>query len=286
MPASQTLLGIFAHPDDEVFAAGGVIARSIAHGIKVVLACVTRGEEGEISDPALATKANLAAVREAELRTAAAHLGVTDVRFLGFHDSGMAGTPQNDDERTLPRTDPTAATERFVALLRAVQPDIVITHDPTGGYGHPDHIAACHYTTLAFDAAGNAQRFPDAGAAWQPAGLFYNVIPKSFFQQLRQQMIDQGLDTSQWDSAGFAQRAVADEAITHRIDVRAYFVQKRAAFDAHRTQFGPDSPMRKLPEESQRATFGYEPFIQARPTPAADFKQQHNLWQNLVDQVK
>lgn len=278
MPVTQTVLGIFAHPDDEVFAAGGVIAQSVAHGGKVVLACVTRGEEGEISDPALATKENLAAVREQELRTAAAHLGVTDVRFLGFHDSGMAGTPQNEDARTLPRTDPTAATERFVALLRAVQPDIVITHDPTGGYGHPDHIAACHYTTLAFDAAGNAQRFPDAGAAWQPARLFYNVIPKSFFQQLRQQMIDQGVDTSQWDSAGFEERAVADEAITHLIDVRDYYAQKRAAFDAHHTQFGPDSPMRKLPEELQRETFGHEPFIQARPVPMAGFIQQADLW--------
>lgn len=278
MLSTKTLLGIFAHPDDEVFAAGGVIAQSIAQGIHVVLACVTRGEEGEISDPALATKANLAAVREQELRTAAAHLGVSDVRFLGFHDSGMAGTPQNEDERTLPRADPAVATERFVALLRTVRPDVVITHDPTGGYGHPDHIAACHYTTVAFDAAGDATQFASAGAAWQPARLFYNVIPLSFFQQMRQQMIDQGIDTTEWDTAGFAQRAVPDEAITHLIDVRAYYAQTQAAFDAHRTQFGPDNPLRKLTEEVQRQIFGHEPFVQARPAPEPESGQQNDLW--------
>lgn len=278
MHSSKTILTVFAHPDDEVFGAGGVAAHYADQGDRVVIACVTRGEAGEISDPALATRETIGVVREEELRTAATALGVTDVRMLEFRDAGMAGTPENEDLRTLHRTPPAEATHRMVALIRAVRPDVVITHDPTGGYGHPDHIATCQYVTAAFDAAGDAAQFPTAGEAWQPARLYYNVIPKSFFKDLREQMQRQGLDTAQWDTSAFEALGVTDEEVTHLIDVSAHFVRKQAAFAAHRTQFGADSPIKQMPETLQREVFGREVFVQARPQLNEGFVQQHDLF--------
>lgn len=278
MHPSKTILTVFAHPDDEVFGAGGVAAHYAEQGERVVIACVTRGEAGEISDPALATPETIGAVREGELRTAATALGVTDVRMLEFRDAGMAGTPENEDPRTLHRTPPEEATRRMVAVIRAVRPDVVITHDPTGGYGHPDHIATCQYVTAAFDAAGDAAQFPTAGEAWQPARLYYNVVPKSFFKDLREQMQRQGLDTAQWDTSAFEALGVTDEEVTHLIDVSAHFARKQAAFAAHRTQFGADSPIKQMPEALQREVFGREVFVQARPQLNGEFVQQHDLF--------
>ncbi len=99
MPHRKTLLAVFAHPDDEAFGVGGTLARYAAQGVRVVLACATRGEAGQISDPSLATPENLGRVREEELRCAARALGVREVIFLGYRDSGMAGDRRNADPR-------------------------------------------------------------------------------------------------------------------------------------------------------------------------------------------
>ncbi len=274
----KTILGIFAHPDDEVFAAGGVFAQAGSRGVHTVLLCATRGEAGEISDPALATRENLAEVRTAELEQAVAALGIDELHFLGFRDSGMVGTPENEDARSLHKADPTEAARRLVTLMRRVKPDIVITHDPTGGYGHPDHIAVYKHVTTAFDLVGDAAHFPEAGAPWQPARLYYQVIPKSFFQTMQAQMKAAGVDTTEWERLGFEKLGAEDHEITHVVDVTAQYAQKIAAFDAHKTQFGPENPIRQMPEALQRQTFARETFIQARPALAAGWAQSSDLF--------
>lgn len=274
----KTILGIFAHPDDEVFAAGGVFAQSGSRGVHTVLLCATRGEAGEISDPALATRENLAEVRTAELEQAVAALGIDELYFLGFRDSGMVGTLENEDARSLHQADPTEAARRIVTLMRRVKPDVVITHDPTGGYGHPDHIAVYQHVTAAFDLVGDGAHFPEAGAPWQPARLYYQVIPKSFFHTMQAQMKAAGVDTAEWERLGFEKLGAEDHEITHVVDVTAQYAQKIAAFDAHKTQFGPENPMRQMPEALQRQTFARETFIQARPPLPAGWAQSTDLF--------
>jgi LmbE family N-acetylglucosaminyl deacetylase len=262
--AERTLLGIFAHPDDELMC-GGTIAHYAAQDVRIVIACATRGEAGQISEAHLATRETIAEARSAELIAAARALGVSDVRFLGFRDSGMAGTPENDDPASLHRTDPTEATGRAIALIRDVKPDVVITHDPTGGYGHPDHIAVCRFVTAAFDLAGDPDAYPEEGQPWKPGRLFYGVMSRSFFRRMREAMEAAGVDTTpfqrpEWENLGYE-----DAEITFSFDATSQREAKWAGFEAHRTQFGPESPLRQMPEDLRQTMFTHEHYILARP---------------------
>jgi len=257
-----TILAIFAHPDDELLS-GGTLARYAASGARVVLACAT-GEVGEISEPHLATRETLGAVRAEELHNAVTALGFSELRFLGFRDSGMVGTSENNDPRSLHSFDPQAATERFTALLRDIQPDVVVTHDPTGGYGHPDHIAVYRYTTAAFDALSDGPL--------HASRLFYGVMARSFFEQMGEAMKAAGIDTQPFNNRpDGVPLGISDEEITTSIDVSAQQAAKFTAFEAHRTQFGPQNPMRKMPDELRATMFAKEYFILVRPTPPAGF---------------
>ena len=160
------ILAAYGHPDDEGQVTG-TLAAFIARGAKVTLVCATRGEVGEISDPALATPDTLGYVRELELRAAMAQIGLSDVRLLPYRDSGMAGTPENDDPRSLHQQPAEAVVAQLVAVIRELRPHAVFTWDPSGGYGHPDHVAVHKHMVAAFDAAGDAAQFPEAGAAWR-----------------------------------------------------------------------------------------------------------------------
>src|SRR5215210_7359378 len=152
--APLTLMAVHAHPDDEVLSGGGALARYAAEGQRVALVTCTDGAVGEIVDAALATPETLAEVRAEELRAACAILGVTAQHFLGYGDSGMMGTPENDNPRCFWRADLDEATGRLVALIRQHRPQVLLTYDANGFYGHPDHIQAHRVTAAAFDAAG------------------------------------------------------------------------------------------------------------------------------------
>ena len=260
----RTILAVFAHPDDEL-SAGGTLARYAASGANVTLVCVTRGEAGEISDPGLATPETLAEIRTQELLTAAKALGLSDVRFLGFRDSGMVGTPENADPRSFHQAEPAEARRRLVALIRSVKPDVVITHDVTGGYGHPDHLAAYRHVTAAFDAASDPRQFPGEGPPWRPSRLFYTAMLRSFFQKMRETLQAAGVDTSDFDRPEMQRLGYEDADVTTTIDVSDYTDAKQAGFSAHRTQFAADGPFSRLDAETQRAMFAYEHYILARP---------------------
>ncbi len=262
---APSLLAVFAHPDDEAFGMGGTLARYAAQGARVTLVCATRGEAGEISDPGLATPETLGAVREAELREAAQALGLAELIFLDYRDSGMAGTPENADPRAFMNAPAEAVVERLVGIIRRVQPQVVVTFDPDGGYGHPDHIAAHRHTVAAVHAAGDPALYPEQGAPWQPERLFYMVFPRSFFQQMREQMIAAGIDTSQWDEIPVL--GWPDEQIQATLDVSQWVAAKLAAVNSHRTQFGPENPMRRIPESTMREMMSREDFALAWPAP-------------------
>src|SRR5687767_1476631 len=126
---SAALMAVYAHPDDEVFGVGGAMGYYADRGVKTILVCATRGEVGEISDPALATPETLAEVREQELRCAASTLGVSELIFLDYRDSGMDGTPPNQDPRAFIQANPEEAIEKLVRLIRREQPQVVLTFE-------------------------------------------------------------------------------------------------------------------------------------------------------------
>ena len=166
---SLTVLAAFAHPDDEGFGSGGTLAMLAARGARITLVSLTNGDVGEISDPSLATPQTLARVRQEEMRQAALVTGVTDVRFLGYRDSGMAGTEDNNHPNSLYQAPPDQVVDPLVAIIREVRPEMIITHDPTGAYGHPDHVTTYSHVTQAFALSGDGAAHPSPpGSGDQP----------------------------------------------------------------------------------------------------------------------
>ncbi len=259
------LLSIFSHPDDETFGIGGTMALCARRGIPVTMVCATRGEVGEITPGTGATPDTLGQFREDELREACALLGVTDVRFLGFRDSGMKGTPENEDPRALVNAHPDAVIHLLVRLIRELKPDVVATWDESGGYGHPDHIAMHFRATAAFDAAGDASKFPTSGAPFTPKRLFYNAIPMAEFGRMMQEMRERGID--------IPEIAEDDDLMTLPrlepnciVDVSDVVDTKEKAMLTHRTQVSDMGPFMSMPEDIRRRFFGREYFYLARPT--------------------
>jgi LmbE family N-acetylglucosaminyl deacetylase len=168
-----TLMAVFAHPDDESFGIGGTLARYGADpDVRVVLVCATRGEAGEISDPELATPERLGDVRERELRCACQVLEIDALHLLGYRDSGMAGTPENRDPRSLAMADADKVVGKVVAHIRLERPDVVVTFDEMGGYGHPDHIAIHHHAAAAFCRGRRSHQISGTDRGWpaRPSG--------------------------------------------------------------------------------------------------------------------
>src|SRR5215831_1552893 len=166
---AHTLMAVHAHPDDECISTGGILARYAAEDARTILVTCTDGAVGEISDPALATPENLAAVRSRELDDSVRVLNISRSVRLGYRDSGMAGTADNDDPRAFLQSSFDEALERVVRVVREEQPQVIVTYDERGGYGHPDHIRAHQVAVAAFGAAGQGARFPGAGPAWNPS---------------------------------------------------------------------------------------------------------------------
>ena len=173
---AESVLLVYAHPDDEIFGAAGMTAALRERGIAVTLLCATRGEVGQISDPALATAETLGQVREAELRAAMADLGVDErsVRFLYYRDSGMDGTPENDDPRALIRQPEEVVAGQIAEVIRELRPQTVVTFGPDGVYGHPDHLYVHRVTVRAVHLSAEA---------WRVAALYFSTTPRERIQE-------------------------------------------------------------------------------------------------------
>jgi mycothiol conjugate amidase Mca len=267
MTTQHTLLAVHAHPDDECIGTGGVLARYAAEGARTLLVTCTDGAVGEISDPALATPENLVEVRARELDESVRILRVSRLVKLGYRDSGMAGTADNAHPASFQQAALDGAVERVVRIIREERPQVVVTYDERGGYGHPDHIKAHQVAVAAFEAAGDNTRFASAGGAWAPSKLYYSVIPRSAFRRFAERLRSAGIDVPFQRQAQAAEAAgedppfgVADEQVTTTVDVSAYVATKQAALAAHRTQMGPDQFFMRLPPELFAEVFGRETF--------------------------
>ncbi|GGV75265.1 MULTISPECIES: N-acetyl-1-D-myo-inositol-2-amino-2-deoxy-alpha-D-glucopyranoside deacetylase [Streptomyces] len=244
LPARRLLL-VHAHPDDESINNGVTMARYAAEGALVTLVTCTLGERGEVIPPELRhlTGQALGTHRRQELDAAMAELGVTDVRLLGgagrYRDSGMMGLPDNEDPDCLWQAGLDEAAEHLVAVVREVRPQVLVTYDDNGGYGHPDHIKAHRVAMRAVQLAADPAVRPDLGAPWQIARVFWNRVPRSVaeaaFAQLRADLPDLPFDTSA--EVDDVPGVVPDERITARIEGDARTAAaKAAAMRAHATQ--------------------------------------------------
>jgi LmbE family N-acetylglucosaminyl deacetylase len=258
-------MAVFAHPDDESFGCGGTLARYGAEPeARVVLVCATRGEAGEISDPKLATPERLGEAREQELRCACGLLGVDALYFLDYRDSGMAGTPENQDPRALAMADFDEAVGKIVACIRRERPDVVVTFDESGGYGHPDHVAVHYHTKAAFAAAADPTRYAEQIEAGlephQAKKLYYTAIPRRFFRGLVEKLQELGIEIPE----RYLQRrdtfGLPDEACTTDVDVQDFWQIKQKAAQCHATQLRPDNFFALLPPEMMRQLQAWECF--------------------------
>lgn len=178
MGTSKTLVFFGAHPDDESFGPGSTLARYAQSGAKVYVVCSTGGEAGTVAPEHLRGFGSIAELRAHELDCAAKALGLTGLIRLGYRDSGMRGTPDNQHPDCLAMAPLDEVTGRIVKIMRQIKPDVVITHDPSADYGHPDHVATHQATVKAFHAAGDPQQYPEAGRAFQPGKLYFGVRPR------------------------------------------------------------------------------------------------------------
>jgi N-acetyl-1-D-myo-inositol-2-amino-2-deoxy-alpha-D-glucopyranoside deacetylase len=239
----KSLLLVHAHPDDETINNGATMAMYVAAGFNVTLVTCTRGEEGEILVPELAHLAadkedGLAGIREVELANAMAALGVTDHRFLGapthrYRDSGMMGTPPNDRHDVFWQADLDSAARQLVSIIIEVKPQVLVTYDEFGGYGHPDHIQAHRVAMRAAELA-----VPE----WEIQKIYWNTMPRSVIQKGIDAMKAQGSDFMGVDNADDLPFAKPDEVVTTHIDGSAFVDQKMKAMASHPTQIALDGP--------------------------------------------
>ncbi|MDF3298065.1 N-acetyl-1-D-myo-inositol-2-amino-2-deoxy-alpha-D-glucopyranoside deacetylase [Streptomyces tropicalis] len=249
LPARRLLL-VHAHPDDESINNGATMARYAAEGARVTLVTCTLGERGEVIPPELGHLAGaaLGAHRHRELADAARELGVDDVRLLGgagrYQDSGMTGLADNDDPGCLWQADVDAAAAHLVEVVREVRPQVLVTYDDHGGYGHPDHIQAHRIAMRAADLAADPAFGPGLGAPWRIARVYWNRVPRDVaeaaFALLEGEL--PGLPFDKAASVGDVPGVVPAERITTAVDGTAYAAAKAAAMRAHATQIEVAAP--------------------------------------------
>ncbi|MBM7437415.1 N-acetyl-1-D-myo-inositol-2-amino-2-deoxy-alpha-D-glucopyranoside deacetylase [Streptomyces sp. HB132] len=294
LPARRLLL-VHAHPDDESIINGATMARYAAEGAHVALVTCTLGEEGEVIPPGLA---HLAADREGglgehragELAAAMRKLGVTDHRFLGgpgrFHDSGMMGTEQNHRPGAFWAADVDEAAGHLVGVIRSLRPQVLVTYDPDGGYGHPDHIQAHRVATRAADLAADPAYDAGAGAPHTVAKVYWNRVPRSVAEDAFARLRDTAADAFPGIAAIDDVPGVVDDAgITTEIDGSAYAGAKTAAMRAHVTQIAVDGTFFALSNDLGQPVFTTEYYELVRGTPGAEEgAREHDLFAGLPEE--
>jgi N-acetyl-1-D-myo-inositol-2-amino-2-deoxy-alpha-D-glucopyranoside deacetylase len=271
--AAKRLLLVHAHPDDETINNGVTMAKYAASGAQVTLVTCTRGEEGEVLVTELANLASdkddkLGEHREVELKDAMAQLGINDFRFLGapnkkWRDSGMMGTPQNERGNVFWQADLDEASHELVKIILEIQPQVLITYDEFGGYGHPDHIKAHRVAMRAAELA--------AEQGWQVSKIYWNTIPRSVIQMGIEKMKEVGSDFFGAQSIDDLPFAKPDELATTVVNAPEYVPQKLAAMKAHATQISEGGPFFALSNNLGLSVWGDEYYTLVKGKKAAPF---------------
>jgi N-acetyl-1-D-myo-inositol-2-amino-2-deoxy-alpha-D-glucopyranoside deacetylase len=276
--SKRRLLAVFAHPDDESFGPGGTLALYAHRGVEVHLICATRGEVGETPDEAGdLTDEKVAQLRENELRCAAQILGLQEVHFLNYRDSGMPGAETNHHPLALANTPIDEVAQKIASIARRVQPQVMITFDPIGGYRHPDHIAIQRATVKAFEHL----RFEANNEFSKPEKLYYHTFPKRLMRVLVRLMPLFGQDPHRFginEDIDLVDIAKVDYPIHARIQVRSVMQEKAQASACHASQQGGSSG--GLFRSFLRIFGSREQFMRAFP-PASDSLQESDLFAGI-----
>ncbi|MFP5371715.1 MAG: mycothiol conjugate amidase Mca [Actinomycetes bacterium] len=264
------LMCVHAHPDDESSKGAATMARYAAEGVDVLVVTLTDGSRGSVLNPAMdrpEVLADITAIRAAEMERAREILGVRQ-EFLGFVDSGL---PEGDPLPPLPEGcfalgDLEEQTQALVRVVRRQRPHVMTTYDENGGYPHPDHIRCHQVSVAAFEAAGDPDRFPDAGEPWQPLKLYYNLtFSKPRLLALHEAMVERGIESpyAEWlenweDKPGDAER------LTTSVRCEDFFAVRDQALIAHATQVDPNGRWFACPLDVQRTAWPTEDFQLAR----------------------
>jgi N-acetyl-1-D-myo-inositol-2-amino-2-deoxy-alpha-D-glucopyranoside deacetylase/mycothiol S-conjugate amidase len=255
-----TLLVVHAHPDDESISTGGVLTKYSANSVRTVLTYCTRGEAGDILNPEFVSPKpglSITEIRAIELQKALNVLGVKSVHYLGYRDSGMAGTPENRHPQAFARADKQEATARLVEIIRRVRPHVIVTYNEKGTYLHPDHIMANRVTQCAFQASGDPEyKTTEELEPWRPDKLYYTAIPLERIRRMHRITVERG------EEPGYDPEVLGtpEDKISAVIDVRKYLSKKLEALHCHQSQMNPNSIFRRMPEAIREEAFGYEHF--------------------------
>jgi LmbE family N-acetylglucosaminyl deacetylase len=279
MPKKPVILSVLAHPDDESFGMGGTLALYAKKGCDVYLVCATRGEVGEVAPDLMQGFNSIAELRESELRCAAGHLGLKGVFFLGYRDSGMPGSPDNQHPDAQVAQPVEEVAGKVVKYIRELQPEVVLTFDPIGGYRHPDHIHIHQATVLAFELAADASFHPEAGSPFQAGRLYFHTFPRWFLKIAVYIMPLFGQNPRKFGRNGdIDMQAIAEvDFPTHaKVDIRSVQEIKAAASACHTSQGGPN--MRRGVVGLFTKIFGeHEDFMQAYPPVGNGWKVKKDL---------
>jgi N-acetyl-1-D-myo-inositol-2-amino-2-deoxy-alpha-D-glucopyranoside deacetylase len=270
----RRILFVHAHPDDETIASGATMAKYAAAGAQVTLVTSTLGEEGEVLVPELAHLAaqaedELGEHRRHELTDALVHLGVTDHEFLGgpgrYRDSGMMGLDTNRRENCFWQADLLEAASYLVATIRRVRPQVVVTYDDFGQYGHPDHIQTHRVTSYAVMLAAAPSFRPDLGDAWDVPKMYWTALPKSAVKKGVEAFIAAGgqgfFGLQEGEDLPWA---LDDDLVTTEIDAVAEEPRKMAALRAHLSQVGEENDFFRMSDLLGPEAMGIEYFRLAR----------------------
>ena len=283
LDAPRRLLVAFAHPDDESFGPAGTIIHYARQGVAVHLVCATRGEAGDVAPELLEGCDSLAELRTQELLCAASHLGLAAIHFLGYRDSGMQGSPENQNTASLLQAPMDEVVERIVRLIRQIQPQVVLTHDPSGGYFHPDHVKMHRATYLAYQAAGSPDRFPgqlvQGLVPYRPQKLYYTAFPRRLVKVFASLLPLLGQDPEAFGrnhDINVRRIAEVDQVVTTKIRIRAYFDAGQKAAQCHASQTGGSSRLLDLFGRLVR----YDTFARAIPPFEGD-GLEHDLFAGI-----
>ncbi len=283
MNRKRTLCFIGAHPDDETSGLGSTLAYYATVGVNVYYVCATRGEAGMNNLNQLHGFKSLGELRSEELNCAANILGLAGVVHLGYRDSGMSGTNDNKHPEALAVAPIDEVSERIVKVIRSLKPDVVVTHDPIGGYGHPDHVAIHNATVKAFEIVADSTKYPEAGPAFQPQKLYFHVFPRKLLKVTVKLMPFFGQDPRH-----FGQNKDVDLASLAEVDFPIHAVIRptkaavrirNEAMLCYASQMGSGPPRRNLLFLIRRFLGQRDSFMRAYP-PVKE-GQEHDLFENM-----
>lgn len=276
----KTILAVLAHPDDESFGLGGTLALYAQKGYDTYLVCATRGEAGTVDPEHLNGFKDTAELRTAELQRAAKILGLKQVFYLGYRDSGMPGTQENKHPDAQINHSIDEVAGKVVKYIRELKPDVVLTFDPIGGYKHPDHIHIHKATVLAFEKADDPSFHPESGALFKPRALYFQVFSRRIFKWMVRLMPLVGQDPEKFGrnkDVNLKELAGVDFPIHARVDISPVAEIKQEAGYQHASQGG--SQMRRGWMGWLMKLFGeHEEFMRAYPPVNGHHKIANDLF--------